>query len=529
MIPQPATPNQLKRLISGKPPQEEFVQSASQVDTFIGCEKDAGLVYIDGHREIGQNDAVKVGERVHAILQAYVETGAKPDLNEVMIQSGEYNGTPWSRKVWVGQIADVAICLIPREGATAEKPLNMLRPNGIRWTGPRDLRVARVLHDGRHMPEVRDYKTTSDFKYMEDKDLATDTQAQVYACAEFDADPTLQELLLHWQFLRTKGKPDSKSLYFVCSRAHNALQMERIDAAAARWVALRKRGARDELRGADLEPTGLEKGTCDKYFGCPHRGTRCVVSTQDLLKKSFGGSSMSSDINALIANMTNRQGALTGIPAPAGFVPAPAAPVAAPVAQRPAFWMPGDPLNIAQQYFQGQGKDLFVIALAADNPPPEAVAKSYLAPVTPSVINAPEAPAFAPVNPESAAALSPVVPAATPAPAPEGDERAALKAQAVARGLVGAGSKLGADKLRALLASGVAEVTNQAPVTFAPGQQTAPIDFGAGLSGSVALVPAPAPVAIPAPASNLITDLDAFAGKVADLIAARLKAALVSL
>jgi hypothetical protein len=387
----------------------------------------------------------------------------------------------------------------------------MLRPNGIRWTGPRDLRVARVLHDGRHMPEVRDYKTTSDFKYMEDKDLATDTQAQVYACAEFDADPTLQELLLHWQFLRTKGKPDSKSLYFVCTREHNALQMERIDAAAARWVALRKRGARDELRGADLEPTGLAKGTCDKYFGCPHRGTRCVVSTQDLIKKSFGGSSMSSDINALIANMTNRQGALTGIPAPAGFVPAPAAPVAAPVAQRPAFWMPGDPLNIAQQYSQGQGKDLFVIALAADNPPPEAVAKSYLAPVTPSVINAPEAPAFAPVNPESAAALSPVVPAAV---APEGDERAALKAQAVARGLVGAGSKLGADKLRALLASGVAEVTNQAPVTFAPSS-----DYQAP----------PAPVAIPAPASNLITDLDAFAGKVADLIAARLKAALVSL
>lgn len=490
MIPAPTPPKQLKDLLAGKAPQEDFVLSPSQYDKFLSCERAAGLEYIDGYRGGQETDVQRLGTRVHDILERYVKTGERPDPMETL-QVG-------SRVAYPGQIADVAICLIP-PGAIAESELRLTRPNGITWVMKRDLRIPGPV------PEVRDYKTTSDFKWMAEKDLNTDTQATVYAMGEFAEHPDSTRVHLHWQFLRTKGKPDSKSLRLDVTPGEAETRMQRIDAGAERWVSLRRKGARGELRGADLAPTGVKNGTCDKYGGCPHRGTRCTLT----LEQQLAGA-LKMDVSAVLAGFTQKQQAVATIPAPAGFVPPPAA-APAPVQQtRPSFWIPGDPMNEDQTYFASKGKPLSFIANLASNPPPPEVSASYdlQGVVTqPDPINAPEKPVIAAVNPVTAQALSPVPAPVVEVEASDG-ERDALKAQAVSLGLVTTSSRLGAKALKDLIA--------RAQTTAAPAQVPETVQVSPAASMSVAHYPptvAPAPsvqgpvgfgntfAGIPAPAS----------------------------
>lgn len=500
--------------------------SPSQFDLFLECERAAGFRYIDGW-DWGPQDphsARALGDRIHDILEDYANTGKKPDLHEVFLLKGEAFGKAWERTVYPGQVADVAICLIP-PGAKAESEVTLTRPNGIRWKVKRDLRIAGKV------PEVRDYKTTSDFKYIEEKDLATDTQGQVYAWAEFEENGDTTEVLLHWQFLRTKGKPDSKSLYRRENRQHNEVQMARIDSAAERWVALRRKGARGEISGADLAPTGLRTGKCDKHLGCPHRGVRCFTTTEELLEGNF----MTVDINARLAELTGRQAAIGSIPAPAGFAPPPPAPAA-----RPSYWMPGDPMNDDQTYFASKGKPLSFIANMADVKPPPEVAASYDAPAAPQApiltgppvengyINgaAPGAPTHAAVNPEQAAAF---VQGGVPAPV-ETDSQKALrkhvKDECERLGLVGSGSRLGLEALQKLLDGHNAALAQGHTANMTTAY---PERLDAALEKQH--VPAPmqfaSPTAIPAPAGAAVDDdlanriADAFIARLAQLLGAR--------
>jgi hypothetical protein len=535
--PPPPTPNQFKRLLSGRPPQDDFVLSPSQFDLFLECERAAGLDYIDGWRWTEAQDphsSMALGDRIHDILEAFALTGQKPDLHETFLVKGVFNGKPWERLVYPGQIADAAICLIP-PGAKPESEVILTRPNGIRWKVKRDLRIAGAV------PEVRDYKTTSDFKYVAEKDLATDTQAQLYGWAEFVETPEATEVLLHWQFLRTKGKPDSKSLYRTENRQHNEAQMQRIDAGAERWIELRRKGARGEIRGADLQPTGLRTGKCDKHFGCPRRGVRCFVTTEELL----GVQSMGA-IEDKIAALSGRQAAIGNIPPPAGFAPVPA-PVAA---ARPSYWMPGDPMNDDQTYFASKGKPLSFIANMADVKPPAEVSASYDAPaVTPVAVltgppiergfingTAPGAPTHAAVNPEQAAAF--VNQGAPVAPAPVGLDRGALKEEALALGLVAQGSRLGAEALAKLIAGHKAAgggpdfspattaVRLEAAIEKQPGGAYVPPPAPAQPTfhaGSLTSVPAPM-AAIPAPATAVVDD--DLADRIADRVIARFRTLL---
>lgn len=82
---------------------------------------------------------------------------------------------------------------------------------------------------------------------------------------------------------------------------------------------------------------------------------------------------MTIDLKDLLAKIEQNKQAQTqtGSNVPAPNVSAPNAP--APV----GYWQPGDDLNDVQEYLQMKGKPLSLIALAADNPPPEDVAKSY--------------------------------------------------------------------------------------------------------------------------------------------------------
>lgn len=84
---------------------------------------------------------------------------------------------------------------------------------------------------------------------------------------------------------------------------------------------------------------------------------------------------MTIDLKDLLAKIEQNKQAQTGsnVPAPSAPAPAPSAPAPAPV----DYWQPGDDLNDVQEYLQTKGKPLSLIALAADNPPPEDIAKSY--------------------------------------------------------------------------------------------------------------------------------------------------------
>jgi hypothetical protein len=525
MIPAPLPPRQLKALVSGKAPQTEFELSPTQYDRFLACERAAGLEYIDGYRSPeNPHSAAACGDRIHDILERFVKFGERPNLQETFEVRGEYNGRPWSRTVYVGQVADVAICLIP-PNAVAETPLRFTRPNGITWVGRRDLRIPGVP-----TAEVRDYKSTSDFKWMDEKNLDTDTQATVYATAECEEHPETKVVHLHWQFLRTKGKPDSKSLRLDVTRERAYERMAQLDDGAARWIELRRKGARGEIRGGDLEPTGLKKGTCDKFDGCPHRGKGCILSTEQLLNSTLGDRSM--DVSAVLAGFTQKQQAVATIPAPAGFVPAPAAPTVAVQQTRPSFWIPGDPMNPAQEYFKGQGKPLSMIASAADAPPPAEVCASYDLPgvvTQPDPINAPEKPMIAAVNPATHAALSPV-----PAPVAEIEatdgERDALKAEAVRLNLVTSSSRLGAKALKDLI-SRAQSTPVPAPAVNPFAQHTVPVKHEAvipvpePMSAAPLNIPAPTGAILESPAADAVLEakIDAFFAALRPLLVAACK------
>ena len=88
---------------------------------------------------------------------------------------------------------------------------------------------------------------------------------------------------------------------------------------------------------------------------------------------------MAIDLKDLLANIEKNKQEQTGSQTGSQTVSAAkAAPTEAPNAvDEPEYWQPGDPLNDVQEFLKMKGKPLSFIAMNADNPPPDDIAKSY--------------------------------------------------------------------------------------------------------------------------------------------------------
>lgn len=509
----------------------EFILSASQWEAYETCPRAAGLHYIDGVTK-PQLPSAAVGTRVHEVLEDYSTKGVDPNPHEVM--TVQVNSKPV--KYYPGQTAEAALPNIPAPFvAVAEGEFMFRTPSGILWRGAKDSKY-RVAGEQFLPPDlgigtlvVHDYKSTSDFKWAKlpayDReaaqdpdypgDLETNVQSNLYAYNELEAtqDP---EIDLHWQYLLTKGRPAAHSVRRKVSLRPVLEQIGRIEETAKEWLEIRKA----KVPAKELRPN-LQM--CSKYGGCPYRGKACVVTAQERYSRAMGVA----EIQAMMAKKKAEQAALaaktggeappppppvTAVTAPVekelpmASPPPPPPPPAPEVNGRPGYWMPGDPMNDAQEFLASKGKSLFVVSMAADVAPPHDVGLSYLNTPERGVINPPEAPPVAPASPAAAVSLAgqvaqndkPLSPASagSDASAPEVKEptdqysefpRTALVALAAQRGLCATNTRERDATLRAKLRE--FDANPPAPVIKVP-----------------SIVPPPKPTTVPPPPKGVDSD-----------------------
>jgi hypothetical protein len=223
--------------------------SPTQVDLYLSCERKWGWKYLEGKKP-PQHRSAAAGERVHKILESWLQFGTPPNPEEILVLDGhEYH---------VGQIAMSGMHALPPPGPHN----NVERSFTFRhWTGRVDL--SYLSAEG--TPVLFDHKTTSDFKWAKEETvLAKDVQAIVYANAALVEMPDAPHVDLCWNYYKTtkpyKNKP--VRLRVLAEYAREALRP--FDTIAEQMLAIRASGA----KAMDLPPNAK---ACDDYGGCPHR------------------------------------------------------------------------------------------------------------------------------------------------------------------------------------------------------------------------------------------------------------------
>lgn len=454
--------------------------------------------------------SARLGTRSHEVAEAWLRDALPPDPGEILtLPYGRGSGTKDHRP---GQIIANGLHLLPPpRTVVCEGNITLTTPQGVEWRGTIDFWGAWDRGSHYYVPDgqgpiqwllLGDHKTTSGPQYAKDSaDLIRDTQACLYALhlmdrfghrlidlrwvyylTSLDKAPSKPGpddppgWLAKWEAWVEAGRPLAWAVTATLTRAEAVATVSRAEAQAL---------MADRIRDTNPDPDQVppNRAECDKFGGCPHRGVRCVLTMDDLLTEG-------DDMDAKLASFLASRGVDTG---GAGAPPPP--PPIPPQAGR--IWTPGDPMNEAQAYLQGQNKPLFIIAMAADNPPTDLVAMAWPgarepynpappvttivnpppAPVESGRINPPEAPAVAATTPQHAAQLQGITPPAPPAPTVQATdmERDALKREAMALGLVDGSSRLGAKSLRDMIQAFKAEGGLSGSVEPAPPPPPAPI------------------------------------------------------
>ncbi|MCA9579683.1 MAG: PD-(D/E)XK nuclease family protein, partial [Myxococcales bacterium] len=175
--------------------------SPSQVKAFTACPRKWAFDKIDGVPRPG-SPSTDLGTRVHEILEAWLLSGAAPDLTEEFRYTSRA-GNPVVRHP--GRIAHAGLHMLPAPltpGLEVEGWMRMTSPAGP-WIGRLDLRYpcpetgVRVVHD---------HKTTGSPRYAQTPDtLRTDPQALLYAAHEMKT-LGVDRARLDWAYFPTDGK-----------------------------------------------------------------------------------------------------------------------------------------------------------------------------------------------------------------------------------------------------------------------------------------------------------------------------------
>ncbi len=252
--------------------------SATQITLFRECERKWAFRYLLGIKH-PQHPAAALGTEVDdEQLQPYLREGRPIDF---------------SRPSGSGDIANSGLVHLPPIGCA--KPLE---PFGFSASG---IEVQRhfvipspTWTEGKHVgfgfqgymdlwipldtPNVKDFKTSKDFRYSKSEDkqstlyLGKDVQAMLYATAAM-YETGAREVDLDWIYMRTKGPRDSKRVHLRVVADQVAEQFSAINDTALRMYVARKT-AKDPL---ELAPN---PDMCGSYGGCPHQAD-CNLSPSE--------------------------------------------------------------------------------------------------------------------------------------------------------------------------------------------------------------------------------------------------------
>jgi len=465
--------------------------SPSQLQRHAACPAQWGAVYLEKIRE-PDTDATLRGKEVHAQLEGWVRDGVLPTSKIALagLPHAPPPGTP---------------------GVTVERALAFNTPSSP-FRGFVDLE--RVFSE--EVVKLQDWKTTTKIANAKTIDYLVnhDLQSNLYAYEAFQRGFT--SVMGSWVYLLTCGTPKAIPVNFNFERQKTVDMVEGPVDTQAREI--------QTLYQLRPKWTELEKktGHCYAYNRQCHVFESCKPNRQ--ISIAMGAQQMKQDFRAAMSAQ------FPGSAPPAPPPPAPSAPLPPPAPPAPNFWVPGQPMNAAQEMLAGVGKPLWLIASAADvppstemamgwpgaqapysgraNPPPAPPAPAALPPTDRGFVNPPEAPATPSPSPEAAAVRQGITP---PAPAVQDDldalDRDALKALAVSLGAVPANTRAREVALRESIRS----VRNGGPTvhTAPPPPDSALVPPEAPAPKAVDVVPPPsgpitvsfAPPTAPAPAA----------------------------
>ncbi len=335
-----------------------------------------------------------------------------PDASEVL----ELPTRDGSKRHLPGQIALAALPHLPKpktvkvEGDfTLQTPRAKYRGflDAETWVSPSgECRAPVGIPAPFEVVRVYDHKTTRALQWVKTPaDLLTDYQSVLYAYAKM-REYGVGAVEAQWTYILTEGRPRTA----VSKATHTLTSVTPIIRALDELAEKMDRAHATVTNPLDLPPT---PSACSAYGGCPHVA-RCGLTTADFLSHEKEKPKMT-DIKALLAKRKAEKsgGTVVGAAvapqppappvaaAPPPAPPPPPPPKAAPPPAPVAHWVPGDPMNDTQKALAAGGRfPQSIIALAADNPPPQEFARSLdLATNEAGTINPPEAPPFAPPAP----------------------------------------------------------------------------------------------------------------------------------
>lgn len=352
-------------------PDPVYKLSASQIDTFVSCERKWGFKYI-AKLPAPPNKYAAQGLEVHDALEAFLR-----------------DGKPLDTTTDVGKIAQAGLPYLPLPGQCTVEGKFEWRIEGAPFIlrGRKDFGVPT-----QNPPLVGDHKTTADKKWIKTpEELRGDIQATIYLADEavkLGADLVAGRWIY---YIRNPKRPKAYPVDFQMTADELAEGMGKVMDLGAAIV------RRHEQRVKPQE-LGFNLATCDAYGGCPFFEA-CGLSATERMKAFMNQMSLKEKLAARAAT-------------PAAINPPAVAPQAAPVAAVPppaaAAAAPG-PMSIRDK-------------LAARQTQPVAPAPAP-APVVAAAIPAAQAsPGLLPVAPEA------------PAPAVDQFSELALAADTIAQG-----------------------------------------------------------------------------------------------
>lgn len=232
------------------------VFSATQISTFLDCERKWALRYILGLPDRKEDGPRDFGKKVHWHQDRWLRHGIKPP------------DTP------TGRVMGTAIKWLPPPGmAWPELPFEWL-PDGQPFALRGAIDCLQVHKDG--VPWIEDTKVTgSNFKWAKSRDeLREDVQATIYsayAMHRFNADT----IRCRWLYcLRTTGRPrPARPVDLGMGLEHVANRFGIVCEVGRRMVlALEQR-----VRPEDMPP----RDACNKYGGCPYLDNGCGMTPQE--------------------------------------------------------------------------------------------------------------------------------------------------------------------------------------------------------------------------------------------------------
>lgn len=290
--------------------------SASQVQTFVDCQRKWSWKYVEGV-EVPSNASADLGRAVHAELEKYL-TGGEIDFTSetgYIAASGlEHLPKPGT---WV-HVTPKSLEWVPTPGLYVEQEFHFVGPSGHSYLGFKDVEAPGIIYD---------HKTTSNLRWQKTpEDLKTDIQATLYAVDYFRKNPDENDVELRWVYYQTKNTRKSAVTRLRVGQTETWKRFLEIEQIAVEMSAAATK------RALELPPS---INHCSAYGGCPHQG-RCNLSPFDKMRSYTEQQKIRTNLrppmeNKLLAALQSKKnGAAAHVPvvavapAPAAGAPAPA-------------------------------------------------------------------------------------------------------------------------------------------------------------------------------------------------------------